>query len=264
MLCPPGAKAETTYESESPSINSAPLVFHTIRQGLLRQVVRGHFLNPSMPVSPAPIVPHHLLCMQQFKHSNLLKFAPSLPARAMAFHFTTQLPVLDTELAAWVPSSNPDMTLNDVVLGALRHLEPTAAAASTAFRRELVQHGGSPSRPPRQPEICKRSGSSWRQQPGKQSKPATPLLAFSPGTGKRRQPGSAAPCGLGMARSSRQQPGATRDMPSRACLPRKRGQQGALGEQRHSENRGTRSSRSLAGGNTSSRISQHMRQHLFV
>eukprot|EP00959_Pyramimonas_sp_CCMP1952_P342899 7183546-Pyramimonas_sp.AAC.1 len=90
-----------------------------------------------MPVSPAPIVPHHLLCMQQFKHSNLLTFAPSLPARAMAFHFTTQLPVLDTELAAWVPSSNPDMTLNDVVLGALRHLEPTAAAASTAFRREL-------------------------------------------------------------------------------------------------------------------------------
>ena len=27
MLCPPGEKEETTYESESPSINSAPLCF---------------------------------------------------------------------------------------------------------------------------------------------------------------------------------------------------------------------------------------------
>jgi len=47
---------------------------------------------------------------------------------------------------------------------------------------------------------------------------------------------------LGMARnwedeagSSQQQPGAARDMPIRACLPRKRGKQGALGKQRRKE-----------------------------
>ena len=84
-------------------------------------------------------------------------------------------------------------------------------------------------------------GSSWRQQPGKQSKPATPLLVFSPGIGKRRKLGAATRSGLGIAgggqkfRGRREWPGAARDMPSRACLPRKRGKQGALGEQRRKE-----------------------------
>ena len=45
-------------------------------------------------------------------------------------------------------------------------------------------------------ELCKRSGSSWWQQPGKQSKPATPLSAFSPGTEKRGKPGAAAAPGV--------------------------------------------------------------------
>ena len=83
-----------------------------------------------------------------------------------------------------------------------------------------------------------------RQQPGKQSKPATPLLAFSPGTGKRRKLGAATRSGLGIARGGQKFPGrrewqgaagsslalgAARDMLRRACLPRKRGKQGAAG-----------------------------------
>ena len=88
-------------------------------------------------------------------------------------------------------------------------------------------------------------GSSWRQQPGKQSKPATPLLVFSPGIGKRRKLGAATRSGLGIAGGGQKFPGrrewqgaagsslalgAARDMPRRACLPRKRGKQGAAGE----------------------------------
>ena len=83
-------------------------------------------------------------------------------------------------------------------------------------------------------------GSSWRQQPGKQSKPARPLLVFSPGIGKRRKLGAATCSGLGTAGGGQKFPGrraagsslalgAARDMPSRACLPRKRGKQGAAG-----------------------------------
>ena len=83
-------------------------------------------------------------------------------------------------------------------------------------------------------------GSSWRQQ----SKPATPLLVFSPGIGKRRKLGAATRSGLGIAGGGQKFPGrrewqgaagsslalgAARDMPSRACLPRKRGKQGAAG-----------------------------------
>ena len=110
-------------------------------------------------------------------------------------------------------------------------------------------------------------GSSWRQQPGKQSKPATPLLVFSPGIGKRRKLGAATRSGLGIARGGQKFPGrrewqgaagsslalgAARDMPSRACLPRKRGKRSRW-----------ESCRSLArGGNTSSRIFQHMSPHL--
>ena len=111
-------------------------------------------------------------------------------------------------------------------------------------------------------------GSSWRQQPGKQSKLATPLLAFSPGTGKRRKLGAATCSGLGTAGGGQKFPGrrewqeaagsslalgAARDMPSRACLPRKRGKQGAAGRVAEA---------SRGGGNTSSRIFQHMRPHL--
>ena len=84
-------------------------------------------------------------------------------------------------------------------------------------------------------------GSSWRQQPGKQSKPATPLLVFSPGIGKRRKLGAATRSGLGIAGGGQKFPGrrewqgaagsslalgAARDMPRRACLPWKRGKQG--------------------------------------
>ena len=109
-------------------------------------------------------------------------------------------------------------------------------------------------------------GSSWRQQPGKQSKLATPLLAFSPGTGKRRKLGAATRSGLGIAGGGQKFPGrrgwqgaagsslalgAARDMPRRACLQVR--ETGSRWE----------SCRSLAkGGNTSSRIFQHMRPHL--
>ena len=111
-------------------------------------------------------------------------------------------------------------------------------------------------------------GSSWRQQPGKQSKPATPLLVFSPGIGKRRKLGAATRSGLGIAGGGQKFPGrrewqgaagsslalgAARDMPRRACLPRKRGKQGAAGRVAEA---------SRGGGNTSSRIFQHMRPHL--
>ena len=48
-------------------------------------------------------------------------------------------------------------------------------------------------------------------------------------------PGAARSSGADEAGSSRQQPGAARDMPIRACLPRKRGKQGALGKQRRKE-----------------------------
>ncbi len=61
-------------------------------------------------------------------------------------------------------------------------------------------------------------GSSWRQQPGKQSKPATPLLAFSPGTGKRRKLGAATRSDWespGAARSSRAD-GSGREQPAAA------------------------------------------------
>ena len=99
-------------------------------------------------------------------------------------------------------------------------------------------------------------GSSWRQQPGKQSKPATPLLVFSPGIGKRRKLGAATRSGLGGqkfpgrrewqgAAGSSLALGAARDMPRRACLPRKRGKQGAAGRVAEA---------SRGGGNTSSRI----------
>ena len=115
-------------------------------------------------------------------------------------------------------------------------------------------------------------GSSWRQQPGKQSKPATPLLVFSPGIGKRRKLGAATRSGLGGqkfpgrrewqgAAGSSLALGAARDMPRRACLPRKRGKQGALGKQWRLES-SAKSSRSLAGGNTSSRIFQRISPHL--
>ena len=111
-------------------------------------------------------------------------------------------------------------------------------------------------------------GSSWRQQPGKQSKPATPLLVFSPGIGKRRKLGAATRSGLGIAGGGQKFPGrrewqgaagsslalgAARDMPSRACLHRKRGKQGAAGRVAEA---------SRGGGNTSSRIFQHMSPHL--
>ena len=83
-------------------------------------------------------------------------------------------------------------------------------------------------------------GSSWRQQPGKQSKPATHLLVFSPGVGKCKKLGAATRSGLGGqkfpgrrewqgAAGSSLALGAARDMPRRACLPRKRGKQGAAG-----------------------------------
>ena len=107
-------------------------------------------------------------------------------------------------------------------------------------------------------------GSSWRQQPGKQSKPATPLLVFSPGVGKRKKLGAATRSGLGGqkfpgrrewqgAAGSSLALGAARDMPRRACLPRKRGKQGAAGRVAEA---------SRGGGNTSSRIFQHMSPHL--
>jgi len=108
-------------------------------------------------------------------------------------------------------------------------------------------------------------GSSWRQQPGKQSKPATPLLVFSPGVGKRKKLGAATRSGLGGqkfpgrrewqgAAGSSLALGAARDMPRRACLPRKRGKQGAAGRVAEASRGG--------GGKTSSRIFQHMRPPL--
>ena len=93
-------------------------------------------------------------------------------------------------------------------------------------------------------------------------------MVFSPGIGKRRKLGAATRSGLGIARGGQKFPGrrewqgaagsslalgAARDMPRRACLPRKRGKQGAAGRVAEA---------SRGGGNTSSRIFQHMRPHM--
>ena len=71
-----------------------------------------------------------------------------------------------------------------------------------------------------------------------------------PRTGKRRKLRAATRSGLGIAGGGQKFPGrrewqgaagsslalgAARDMPRRACLPRKRGKQGALGKQRRKE-----------------------------
>ena len=49
------------------------------------------------------------------------------------------------------------------------------------------------------------------------------------------RPGAARRSGADEAGGSQQQPGAARDIPIRACLPGKRGKQGAFGKQRRNE-----------------------------
>ena len=101
-------------------------------------------------------------------------------------------------------------------------------------------------------------GSSWRQQPGVEACD-TSVGVFSRDR-KRKKLEAATRSGLGIAGGGQKFPGrrewqgaagsslalgAARDMPQRACLPRKRGKQGAAGRVAEA---------SRGGGNTSSRI----------